>query len=179
MKPIREMTVGEFGAFVAGTLRDHGIDVVLTGGACVTIYSENRYQSYDLDFIDNQGNARKQIRVALESVGFKEENRYFVHPDTDYFVEFPAGPLAVGDEPIREIAILEFSTGALHLISPTECVKDRLAGYFHWHDQQCLEQASMVATMNNVDLTEVERWSIHEGMQDEYSRIKELLAARR
>ncbi|WP_298435397.1 hypothetical protein [Geobacter sp.] len=35
MKPIREMTVGEFGAFVASHLREHGIDVVLTGGACV------------------------------------------------------------------------------------------------------------------------------------------------
>ncbi|WP_298269716.1 hypothetical protein [Geobacter sp.] len=43
MKPIREMTVGEFGAFVADQLRNHGIDVVLTGGACVSIYSENRY----------------------------------------------------------------------------------------------------------------------------------------
>lgn len=36
--------------FVYELLKKNGIDVVLVGGACVSIYSHNRYQSYDLDF---------------------------------------------------------------------------------------------------------------------------------
>lgn len=43
MKSIPEMTIGEFGAFVSDHLKERGIDVVLSGGSCVTIYSSNRY----------------------------------------------------------------------------------------------------------------------------------------
>jgi hypothetical protein len=31
-------------------------------------------------------------------IGFEERNRYFSHPDTEYLIEFPQGPLGVGDE---------------------------------------------------------------------------------
>jgi hypothetical protein len=37
---------------------------------------------------------------------------------------------------------------------------------------QCLEQAVLVAADNEVDLDEIERWSRHEGMLEEFSRIK-------
>jgi len=43
MKTVQEMTVGEFGAYIASHLKSCGVDVVLTGGSCVTIYSNNRY----------------------------------------------------------------------------------------------------------------------------------------
>ena len=45
------------------------------------------------------------------------------------------------------------------LLSPTDCVKDRLAAFYHWKDQQSLEQAVLVARTNEIDLGEVERWS--------------------
>lgn len=172
MMPVREMTIGEFGAFVASHLRASDIDVVLSGGSCVTLYSSNRYMSFDLDFVGGSGAGGKKIKAVLLDLGFCEKNRYFVHPDSEYYVEFPSGPLAVGDEPVREVVELEFTTGRLRLLSPTDCVKDRLAGYFHWKDLQCLEQAVLVAADNKVDLDEIERWSRHEGMQDEFSLIK-------
>jgi len=37
---------------------------------------------------------------------------------------------------------------------------------------QCLEQAILVAADNEVDLEEIERWSGHEGMLDEFITIK-------
>ena len=49
------------------------------------------------------------------------------------------------------------------------------AYYYHWKDRQCLHQAIMVATDAEVDMEEVERWSRHEGMAEEFERIKELL----
>jgi len=52
MKFLGEMSVGEVAAYVAEHLRQCGINVVLTGGSCVSIYTHNRYLSYDLDFIE-------------------------------------------------------------------------------------------------------------------------------
>ena len=175
MKSIQEMTIGEFGAFVSGYLTEQGIDVVLSGGSCVTIYSRNRYQSFDLDFVGGQGAEHKNIKSALLNLGFTEKNKYFIHPDSVYFIEFPSGPLAVGNESVREIIELDFPTGRLRLISPTDCVKDRLAAYYHWQDRQCLEQAILVATDNQIDLAEVERWSGQEGMLEEFIQIKDML----
>ena len=53
----------------------------------------------------------------------------------------------------------------------TDCVKDRLAGYHHWNDRQCLEQALLVAEHNRIDLEEVRRWSEHERKDAEFARI--------
>jgi len=175
VKPIREMTIGEVAAHVAAHLRQGGIDVVLTGGSCVSIYTDNRYLSNDLDFIEVGRSARKKFAASLREIGFQAKDRYFTHPDTPYYVEFPSGPLAIGAEPAGAVAQLEFATGSLRLLSPTDCVKDRLANYYHWHDRQCLEQAIMVATETEVDLGEVERWSRREGMGEEYERIEALL----
>ncbi len=175
MKPIQEMTIGEFGAFVSNYLRDQGIDVVLSGGSCVTIYSSNRYQFFDLDFIGGYEVELKNIKSALLKLGFSENNKYFTNPESEWFVEFPTGPLAVGSESVKEIVELDFPTGKLRLISPTDCIKDRLAAYYHWQDQQCLEQAILVATDNKIDLAEVDRWSRHERMQEKFNQIKGML----
>lgn len=163
MKTIKEMSLGELGAFVCSHLEKKGIRVVLTGGACVSIYSDNKYQSMDLDFVEEVPVTRRKLKRVLDGLGFSEENRYFRHPDTEFFLEFPPGPLSVGEEPIRDISVLEFPTGRLRLISPTDCVKDRLAAYYHWDDRQSLEQALLVARDQEIDFLEVRKWSGREG----------------
>ena len=50
MKKIKEMSLGELAAYVCTHLQKNDIHCVLTGGACVSIYTENRYKSYDSDF---------------------------------------------------------------------------------------------------------------------------------
>jgi len=175
MMALGEMSIGEVAAHVAAHLEQNGINVVLTGGSCVTIYTANRYQSYDLDFIEEGRTGRKKIAGILAQLGFQAKDRYFTHTETPYFVEFPSGPLAIGDEPVRDIARLEFATGTLRLLSPTDCVKDRLANYYHWKDRQCLDQAIMVAMDAAVDMEEIERWSRHEGMAEVFDRIKVML----
>ncbi|MDD2903899.1 MAG: hypothetical protein PHU44_15845 [Syntrophales bacterium] len=176
MKSISEMSVGELAALVYSYLKEHGIEVVLSGGACVTIYSQNKYISRDLDFIESGSTPRRKMKNLLGELGFFEERRYFRHPETDFFLEFPTGPLAVGREPVKETILLSFSTGTLRIISPTDCVKDRLAAYYHWGDRQSLEQAIMVVRDNVVDLQEVERWSGSEGNLAQFHAIKDLLA---
>lgn len=88
---------------------------------------------------------------------------------------FPAGPLAIGSEPVSQIVEKEYSTGTLWIISPTECVKDRLAAYYHWGDRQCLVQAELVAKEHQIDLHEIERWSVVEEKLEEFERIKDRL----
>lgn len=173
MKSIGKMSTGVLAAFICTHLENNGFRVVLTGGSCVTIYSMNQYVSNDLDFIEEAGTSRKEIGAVLKGLGFSQENRYFVHPDTSYSIEFPPGPLSIGSETVMQVNILEFKTGRLALLSPTDCVKDRLAAYYHWNDLQCLEQALLVAEHQEIDLSEVRRWSNQEGMQTKFNEIKE------
>ena len=176
MIPFSEMTQGELGAYVQSHLRNKGITVVLSGGAAVSIYSNDRYVSQDLDFINVYAVNRKLIRTAMEEIGFQEEGRYFKRSDTDFLIEFPAGPLAIGDEMIKNIVEKEFSTGILQIISPTDCVKDRLAAYYHWGDRQCLAQAEMVSQECPIDLDEIKRWSAREDKRAEFEKIRDRLS---
>ncbi len=178
MKSLAGLSIGELAAFVADYLAAKDIKVVLVGGACVCIYSDNQYLSFDLDFIATGMASRRSIRQALEEIGFIEERRYFRHPETDYFIEFPSGPLAIGDEPPGEIVTRSYPTGVLRLLSPTDCVKDRLAAYYHWKDRQSLEQAVLVAGDHPIDLDEVRRWSAKEGFAAEFEAIRERLEKR-
>lgn len=162
-----EMSVVDLAAVVCQGLSDYGIEAVLTGGAVVTIYSENEYQSDDLDFVSTA--RRKQIADAMAALGFTPgKGRYFVHPNTKLFVEFPAPPLAIGNELITETARQQREGGVLKLLTPTQCVMDRLAAFYHWNDPQARQQALMVAKQHAIDWALVERWSKGEGCIDKY-----------
>ncbi len=173
---IKEMSPEELAAFVCSHLKENNIDVVLSGGSCVSIYSENKYRSYDFDFIPRDlFLQRKRLKEVLLKIGYSEENRYFKHPDSEYLLEFPPGPLTVGDEPVKEIAEKVYQTGTLRMLSATECVKDRLAGFYHWKDLQCLNQAILVCEDNEVDENEIQRWSITEGKEKSFLEIQKQL----
>jgi len=175
MKSIKEMSLEELAAFISTHLKNNCIEVILTGGSCVSIYSKNQYVSMDLDFVETFYAKSKELAKRLSEIGFFEENRYFKHPDTDYIVEFPPGPLAIGNEPVKDIITLHFETGELKIISPTECVKDRLAAFYFWDDRQCLHQAVLVARMNDIDFNEIERWSKKEEDEEKFKKfLKEL-----
>lgn len=158
----------EIAALVSDRLERAGISAVLSGGAAVSIYSSAAYLSRDLDFITSA--PAKNIRNALSSLGFKnDKGRYFTHPKTSYFLEFPAGPLAIGDQIIRDWAKLDTEFGPIHILTPTQCVMDRLAAYYFWNDPQALDQAIMVARGHNIEIEAVYAWSTSEGHEEKYS----------
>jgi hypothetical protein len=168
MKSISKMTQAELATYVQSHLQKKGITVILSGGAAVAIYTVNKYVSADIDLVDVYFAARKKIIEAMKEIGFSEKNRYFIHPDTKHIVEFPPGPLSVGEEPVRRIKEIKFSTGILRVISPTDCVKDRLAAYYFWNDQQSLAQAILVAKYNRISISEIKRWSQTTGNMKEF-----------
>jgi hypothetical protein len=179
MKSISEMSQPEIGALVIAHLKKMGIPVVLSGGAVVSIYSHARYVSKDLDLVNIYSHRTSEIKNAMASIDFREEGKYFKHPDSEFFIEFPPGPLSVGTEPIREIRNKRYETGVLTLISPTECVKDRLAAYYHWGDLQSLEQAVLVTHNQKIDFEEVKRWSKKEGKLQGFENILPRLSSKK
>jgi hypothetical protein len=172
VKQIKNMSQVELAAYVQDSLQEEKINVVLSGGSAVSFYSSDKYVSKDLDLINANFAKRSKIKVVMEKIGFQEQGRYFVNPDIKFFVEFPDGPLSVGEEPVKEVSEFKLTTGTLRVVSPTDCVKDRLCAYYFWNDQQGLAQAVLVAESQNVDLKEVKRWSKAEGKEREYEIFK-------
>lgn len=175
MIPISEMTQGELAAYIDSHLIEKGINVVLSGGACVAIYSDYKYVSKDLDFVARFFIDHSQIELVMKELGFDPKGRYYHHHQTPYFVEFISGPPSVGQDPIEDIHELKMATGVVRIISPTDSVKDRLAAYYHWQDLQSLEQAILVASSNLVDLESIETWSKREGKSSEFKEFKQRL----
>lgn len=130
MKPISQMTQAELAAFIPTHLDKSGIRVALSGGATVCINSNERYVSKDLDFVIQYRVKRSRISQAMNELGFEQVGRHFTHPETEFFVEFPPAPLMAGDDPLTDIDQIRFDTGTLRIISPTSCVKNRLARFY-------------------------------------------------
>jgi hypothetical protein len=176
MKKIKNMSQVELAAYIQDSLQAEGIQVVLSGGSAVSFYSSNKYVSKDLDLINIAFARRSKIKAVMESLSFREKGRYFINPETTFFVEFPDGPLSVGEEPVKEVSEFELPTGTLRVLSPTDCVKDRLCAYYFWNDMQGLEQAVLVAKDQPVDLKEIKRWSKVEAKEKEYETFTDKLA---
>lgn len=177
MKSITKMNLGELAAFIDTHLREKGINVVLSGGASVSIYSDHKYVSKDLDFIGRYSIDHKKVESAMLEIGFEKQGRYYHHPETPFFAEFISGPPTVGQDPISEIHEVELGTGIVRVISPTDSVKDRLAAFYHWGDKQSLEQALLISKSNAIDIKNVELWSIREGKKTEFSEYERRLNA--
>ena len=172
MKSIDKMSQAELAAYVDQHLKDSGLYVVLSGGAAVGIYSNGEYVSGDIDLVNAHFAIRDKIEKAMKELGFSPVGRHFEHPDSDHIIEFPPGPLQFGDGRVKSIDEMEFDTGILRIISPTDCIKDRLAHYYHWGDRQCLKQAILVASKHKVNLVELREWSKSEGKLDKFENIE-------
>jgi hypothetical protein len=170
-RSLKKISLRELAGLVNSYLKKQDVDAVLTGGACVTIYSKNKYQSLDLDFVTNAAEFNtRRILEAMHGLKFaRAAEGFFVRKDCPYIVEFIPPPLAVGREPVKDVMTIKTRLGSLRLLSPTDCVKDRLAAFYHWDDLQSLEQAAMVARRKKIDFKELKRWSKVEGGLKKYN----------
>lgn len=178
-RSLKKIGLKELAGLVCSVLKRHGVEAVLTGGACVTVYSHNKYQSLDLDFVSLAAEFNvKGILAAMRELGFeKAAEGFFARQDCDFIVEFIPPPLAVGSEPVKKVSTIRTKYGAIKLLSATDCVKDRLAAFYHWNDPQSLEQALMVAKARKVNLKEIERWSKVESKTKKFKQFIKRLKA--
>jgi len=133
----KKMSMEEFAFAVAQALEEKGIQVILTGGAVVSIYSEGKYVSKDLDFLSPGDH--QLIKKAMIELGFENEGKDFFHKKASFSVEFPGYDLVIGDEPMKPEGKLKRGKFTLLLLSPTQCVMDRLSAFYHWKDRQSFD----------------------------------------
>ena len=147
---------------------------MLTGGSAATYYAPAVYQSADLDFILQFGGTpqREAAAKALRDLGYAEHGGTYVHATNNLSLEFPPGPLAVGSDVIREWRTVRKRGLLLHVLTPTDSVRDRLIGFYAWNDRASLDAALGVARAQRIDVNKVSTWSAREGYAD---RLKEFL----
>ncbi len=163
---------------MAWHLEGAGIRSVLVGGAVVSIYTEGLYRSGDLDLVPDDA-GRTRLVEELARIGFESSrSRYYKHPSCPHlFLEFPRGPVEIGEEFPVVPAEIEVEGRTLRLLSPTDSVKDRLAGYIHWKSRANFDQAVLICRRqgNAVDLDVVRRWCEGEGGTEAYVELIEKL----
>ncbi len=172
----KDIDIKDLAGLIGTHLRKYNIDdAVLVGGACVSIYSRNEYLSYDLDYVTFA--TIRELKPILQELGYEQEStRHFEHKGCPFFIEFLPPPVAIGNEcPVSDFGRIKTKWGAVKLLTATDCVKDRLAAYFHWNDPQSLEQAIMVAKSRKIHLAEVKKWAVKENSADRYEVFARLL----
>jgi len=165
-----KISLKDLAGFLSEKLRDEGIELILVGGACVTIYSKNRYQSHDLDFITYEDQLK--VKKALKKYGFEPQSGYFLRPNCPWIIEFVSPPVSVGNEPIHRFSDVKTKMGTIKMLRPIDCIKDRLASFYHWDDRQGLRQALDVChEIKNIDFASLRNWSKQEGFEDKFQEF--------
>jgi hypothetical protein len=161
-------------AFEVCTALDRaGTTAVLTGGSAATFYAPHAYESDDLDFVVTLHGGGGEL--ALRALGYQRQVDYYIHPASRFPLEFPPGPLMIGDDHIRQWNTVERPDAQLaHVLAPTDCCRDRLAAFLFWNDFRGLDQALAVCRARpDVDLDVVRDWctrSHHAAKWDLFAR---------
>jgi hypothetical protein len=132
------------------------------------------YQSGNADFVITFQSDPAGAGAAVRSLGYRDMGDTYRHDRNVFTLEFPPGPLAVGDDLIRSYETVTRGQEILYVLSRTDCVRDRLAFFYFFADRSALAAAVAVAA-RPVDLALIERWSNREGQA---SRFAEFLGYR-
>jgi hypothetical protein len=173
-------TLPEVALTVGAELERRGIRAVLTGGACVSVYTDGTYLSQDADFVIESAAVRqKQLDEALAALGFRRESDHYVHDLVPFYVEFPPGPLSIGGDLNIQPIEIEVAGSAALVLSPTDSCRDRLAAFYFWDDRQSLNLAVKVALYQELDFEVIRAWSKDEGSLDKYEEFQRELHRQR
>lgn len=161
-------TIEELWKLVATELAKNNVDVVLVGGAVVSIYTEGAYASGDLDFVLNDY-TRKTLNKVLKDLGFIQKGRHYIHPECRHlYLEFASFPVSIGDDVSIVPDEVENEGVRIKLYSPTDSIRDRLASFIHFNAKDCLDQAIMIAKKHPVNLEKIQSWCKKEGGEAAY-----------
>ena len=82
-------------------------------------------------------------------------------------------PVAIGDDYRISPNEIEINNKVIKILSPTDCIKDRLASYIHFQARECLDQAILVAERHPFNKKEVLKWCRNENANDQYMEFIE------
>jgi hypothetical protein len=164
MSPITERSSLEDVCFAVCTALAHaGTVAVLTGGSAATYYAPHAYQSRDADFIITFSSDMARAGGVLHHLGYHETGGTYHHDKNIFTLEFPQGPLAIGADLVSSYDSIQRDSELLHVLTRTDCVRDRLASFYFFGDRSALSAAIAVAKSGTVNLLEIRRWSDKEG----------------
>lgn len=179
MKLSKRSSLTDVAFAVGDALHRHGLDAVLTGGACAGLYAGGPSVSNDADFVLSGRVTQANLDAAMASVGFIRRGDHYARPGLRFYVEFPRGPLAIGrDFKLQPVLKRRGNTRTLAL-TPTDSCRDRLAAFYHWNDRQSLALAVKIALRNRVRVATIRKWSLLEGAADGYEEFRVRLRAAR
>ena len=149
---------------VCTALDSGGYRAVLTGGSAATAYAPEAYQSADLDYIANFAYFKEEFDAILNEIGYSRRTlRVYACPVTPLTLEFPNDENMIGSDYVKDFATLERDGMKLYILTPTDCVRDRLCSYFWFNSVSALGAAVAVARFQEVDLEFVRIWAEREG----------------
>lgn len=111
MTSIEDFTLRDLAEFVGRHLATDEIEVILVGGACVSIYSDNKHQSLNIDLISYESGTK--IRRSLKKLGFSYNRAgHFENPECRFIIEFVAPPAVVGKEIVTNFSTISSNAAA-------------------------------------------------------------------
>lgn len=169
----KDISLTELAATVCDALERQGIIATLSGGAAISIYTDNQYKSEDLDFVTIS--LVEELKQALEPLGFRYTGQprlsVFEHPNSKWYLEFPPAPISFGGTYVdpSQCALIETGVGKLRIITPTQSIMDRLIAAAAWNEPQSLQQALLVAKCqyDNVDWKQIDEFVVREGIRND------------
>ncbi len=96
---------------------------------------------------------------------------------TPLTIDLPEDEPRLGENLSMEWQTIEKYGQVLNIITPTDCIRDRLSSALYWNDVSSLSQAAYVAVEihDQIDFKTVEDWCLAEGGEIKYQHFLALL----
>lgn len=161
--------------YVSYHLSKNGVSSVLVGGSVVAIYTNGLYQSGDLDFVISDYQNEQMVKT-FKDLGFKTKGRYFKHPKCQHlYIDIVSPPVGIGDDVGIKPHKKSYYGQTIQILSPTDCIRDRLASYIYFKSRKCFEQAVLVASKNSFQKAKIKKWCENEDAVWAYEELIDAL----
>jgi hypothetical protein len=178
VKPLGNGSLEAVAFAVCTKLKSHGIKAILTGGGAASFYAPQAYRTRDLDFLLNFSSAKSAHRAMLE-LGFTHAHSRNIYESiyTPLTIDLLEDEPRLGENLSMEWQTIEKNGQVLNIITPTDCIRDRLSSALYWNDVSSLSQAAYVAVEihDQIDFKTVEDWCLAEGGEIKYRQFLALL----
>lgn len=166
----------ELWKFVATFLESEKVGVTLVGGGVATIYSKGKYLSGDLDFVlDSLFMEHGTVEKKLLQIGFVKKGVIYRHPRCRFTLEYKSPPIEIGED--SRVVPEEVESGGVNIkiLTPTDCIKDRLNKYVLYKDRDAFDAAVDVAKERDFVLEKVKKFCETNKLQKAFLEFLEAL----
>lgn len=169
------LSLKEIAAAVSSVLSQNGHDPLLGGRACAALYGGSAIKAKALEFAIREF-AVAEVNRAMGALGFRpKEARTYASEACPFEVILGPSPLTVGDDVVGDARVVKVGKDSFRMLTPTDCVRQRLSMFYRWGDRQALAEAVQVARRQKIDLEHVRRWSEWEWASDRFQEFTEAL----